>query len=190
MAAYKEQEWAKVDALEPEEAEDDEDGGGQEETDHYCVVCDRFYKSEQQLASHETSKKHLKLAQALKQEMLEEDVQFDFASPQESMPDNAAHVSGKSKKKNKKKKNAPRYGFDEDFEEPHDEVKEMTDALEATQLEEKDTEEKPAEGAEDAQESKKAKREKRKEKKKQKEKEAEVSRGQFEQSTSYPHREV
>ncbi|ORZ02279.1 hypothetical protein BCR43DRAFT_431407 [Syncephalastrum racemosum] len=177
MAAYKEQEWAKVDSFEPEETEQDEEEGGQEETDHYCVVCDRFYKSEQQLASHETSKKHLKLAQALKQEMLEEDVQFDFAEPKESVAEDTIPMGGKSKKKNKKKKNAPRYGFDEDYEEIPEEVKEVTDTLNATQLDDKDSEEKPTEATEDAQESKKAKREKRKEKKKQKEKEAEVGHG-------------
>ncbi|KAI9275702.1 hypothetical protein BDA99DRAFT_457379 [Phascolomyces articulosus] len=91
VAAYKEQEWAKVDqhslaaagylSHESEEDEEIEDGSGAEETDFYCVVCDKFYKSEQQYTSHESSRKHVKLAEKMKREMMADEENFDFKTP-------------------------------------------------------------------------------------------------------------
>ncbi|KAI9320469.1 hypothetical protein BX666DRAFT_1908347 [Dichotomocladium elegans] len=199
-AAYKEQEWAKVTMVisEDEEDEQDEQGSGDPnaEGDLYCVVCDRYYKSEQQYAAHENSKRHIKLAQIMKEEMMAEEEAFDFSrtSPTETSPvaeedaDPVDVISAKKKKKNKNKSRTPRFGFEEmeNEEEVDDGISALTAALELEQQSRRRGKNStpattvPAEGDEAAErepkESAKAKREKRKEKKKQKEeKQAAVS---------------
>lgn len=133
-AAYREQEWAKVSMEDHLPAdEEDEDENDTQESDFYCVVCDKYYKSQQQFTSHESSKKHLKLAEALKQEMMEDEEAFDFGrntvvSDQEQEP-----VLLKSKKKDKKnkKKMTPRWGFDD--EGMDEDLSTLTAALELEQ---------------------------------------------------------
>lgn len=104
--------------------QDDEDEGETQESDFYCVVCDKYYKSQQQFASHESSKKHLKLAEALKQEMMQDEETFDFGknattSDQEQEP---IFTRPKRKDKKNKKKRTPRWGFEvEDEDEQVDE---------------------------------------------------------------------
>ncbi|KAI8138798.1 hypothetical protein BJV82DRAFT_522852 [Fennellomyces sp. T-0311] len=167
IAAYQEPEWAKVDpvlvdAFTSDESESDDDQGGSEETDFYCVVCDKFYKSEQQYTSHESSKKHLKLAEKMKREMMADEEAFDFGQDKKE-------EEVKTLKKKKKGKKTPKFGIEEE---------EDLDALTAsltldpsgrrrrTNRKEEPTE---AEANEPAKETAKMKRERRKEKKKQKE---------------------
>lgn len=76
VADYQVPEWAKV---EEEELDDNfDDINGEEINDFYCVVCDKAYKSERQLASHESSKRHIKNLELLRQEMLEDEENFGF----------------------------------------------------------------------------------------------------------------
>ena len=186
LAAYKEQEWEKVTmVLSEDEQDDDNDGSANDETDFYCVVCDKFYKSEQQYVAHESSRKHVKLAQAMKQEMMADDEAFDFTSkdtanePSQPIPDDDDTPIITSSKKKKMNKKGPKFGFeqaDNDANE-EDEISQLTAALELEQRSRRRRKNGP--GTEvsttDEQdnvpqkESAKAKREKRKEKKKQKE---------------------
>ncbi|KAI8381146.1 uncharacterized protein BYT42DRAFT_612955 [Radiomyces spectabilis] len=146
--AYQEQEWAKVDhhpldSLSIGGSDDDEEEEV-EESAFYCVVCDKFYKSEQQFVSHENSKKHIKLAEALKEEMMADEEDFDFANMAAAPEDQTVEPAQdeeeeveeeeiiplpvKEKKKKKKGKSAPRWGFDEEGNE--DEIAALTAALE------------------------------------------------------------
>jgi DnaJ family protein A protein 5 len=141
-ANYKEQEWEKVDDKRLDDYLSDEDettGGGDgevEESDFYCVVCDKFYKSEHQLSSHESSRKHTRLAWRMKKQMMADEEDFAFTTAtkdQQPTNDDTDHGNGdndlhgnddndlsipepvtKPKKKNKqKKKMTPHWGFDE-----------------------------------------------------------------------------
>ncbi|KAI8337641.1 hypothetical protein BC941DRAFT_425822 [Chlamydoabsidia padenii] len=134
-ANYQEQDWAKVDDKRLDDYLSDEDdntaGDGEvEESDFYCVVCDKFYKSEHQLSSHESSRKHTRLAWKLKKQMMADEADFAFTTTidqpkldnvdNENENDNDDDNDGisipvtRSKKKNKqKKKMTPHWGFDE-----------------------------------------------------------------------------
>lgn len=194
LAAYKEQEWEKVTmVLSEDEQDEDNDGAANDETDFYCVVCDKFYKSEQQYVAHESSRKHVKLAQAMKQEMMADDEAFDFTSKNtaneasQPIPDDddddetPSIITTSSSKKKKKNKKGPRFGFEQadDDANEEDEISQLTAALELEQRSRRRRKTSPgsevsAAAAEDQanvpqKESAKAKREKRKEKKKQKE---------------------
>ncbi|KAI7847970.1 hypothetical protein BDC45DRAFT_524513 [Circinella umbellata] len=156
LASYEEPEWAKIDQTslaaagylsDRSDNNDDEDdvGSGAEETDFYCVVCDKFYKSEQQYTSHESSRKHLKLAEKMKREMMADEEDFDFATTDDVTAEekDTTLLSGidqdiddidniddlleqeefnrtatKSSKKKKKGKKAPRFGIEEQQEPP------------------------------------------------------------------------
>ncbi|CDS13422.1 hypothetical protein LRAMOSA05599 [Lichtheimia ramosa] len=198
LASYKEQEWEKVTMVLSEDEQDDDDnndGSANDETDFYCVVCDKFYKSEQQYVAHESSRKHVKLAQAMKQEMMADEEVFDFTS-KDTAANETSHpipdddddtpiiTTSKKKKKNKK---APKFGFEQadDDADQEDEISQLTAALELEQRSRRRRKngtgsEVPATDEQDnvpQKESAKAKREKRKEKKKQKE-EKEKEQGQ------------
>ncbi|KAI8089563.1 uncharacterized protein BX664DRAFT_263089 [Halteromyces radiatus] len=164
-ANYQEQEWAKIDDRQlngyfsEDEKEDEEDtmaDGEVEESDFYCVVCDKFYKSEQQLSSHESSRKHARLAYRMKKQMMADEL--DFLSMQQKPADDdkdiGTEITGKTeinddnddgdggshsdnigismmkpkKKKNKqKKKMTPHWGFDEPDQEILSEQQDMDD---------------------------------------------------------------
>ncbi|KAL0087526.1 hypothetical protein J3Q64DRAFT_1638175 [Phycomyces blakesleeanus] len=143
VAAYKEQDWAKVnDQLDELSSEEDEEV---EESEFYCVVCDKFYKSEQQYTSHESSRKHVKLAQALKEEMMADEEDFEFGKKEEVSTNNTAQNSDNlgsedeqlnsqiKKNKKKKKKGGPRWGF-ADEEKLHEEVEEVSALAAALEL--------------------------------------------------------
>ncbi|KAG0168148.1 hypothetical protein DFQ28_004445 [Apophysomyces sp. BC1034] len=197
LASYQEQEWAKVEHNISDEEADDDDDDDIEESDFYCVVCDKFYKSEKQFISHESSRRHVKQAQALKEEMLADEEDFGFGKKTEAeiQEDNSLAKTKKKKNKNKKKM-APRWGFDEEAgEDDMEEVSALTAALELEQSRRRrkggkkemeaaavtnnnsencsETNETPVDDneveASTPKESAKTKREKRKEKKKQKE---------------------
>ncbi|ORX63116.1 DnaJ-domain-containing protein [Hesseltinella vesiculosa] len=138
--AYQEQEWTKVDdsRLLNEYLSDssDDEGEQDEETEFYCVVCDKFYKTEQQLVSHEASRKHARLEWKMKKQMLAEEKGF-FSSPSSNRsptihsPDGSDLDSletptpiGGKKKKNKKKKMTPHWGYDDpgDLVQPEDDT--------------------------------------------------------------------
>lgn len=158
-ANYREQEWEKVDDTRLDDYLSDEDeatGGGDgevEESDFYCVVCDKFYKSEHQLSSHESSRKHTRLAWRMKKQMMADEEDFAFttaATDQQPTNGDIDHGNGddlsipepvtKPKKKNKqKKKMTPHWGFDEveqdllDNEEEIDHVTALAATLELEQ---------------------------------------------------------
>ncbi|CAG83176.1 YALI0B15312p [Yarrowia lipolytica CLIB122] len=73
---YKEQAWQKV--VEDEEnptavvGEDEEEGESEVEDIWECVVCDKEFKTEQMLQSHEQSRKHAKALHKLRREMRKE----------------------------------------------------------------------------------------------------------------------
>ncbi|KAG5368166.1 DnaJ-like protein subfamily C member 21 [Yarrowia sp. C11] len=73
---YKEQAWQKV--VEDEEnptavvGEDEEEEETEEEDIWECVVCDKEFKTEQMLQSHEQSRKHAKALHKLRREMRKE----------------------------------------------------------------------------------------------------------------------
>lgn len=147
-AAYQEQEWAKIDndGLEDLMSSENEEEEQVESSEFYCVVCDKYYKSERQFASHEISRKHVRLAQAMKEEMMADEEAFDFTgsstTPQEEkQPEDASDVgesnvqtAGKSKKKKNKNKQKmmPRWGLEEEDQEI-DDVAALTAALELEQ---------------------------------------------------------
>ncbi|KAF7724395.1 hypothetical protein EC973_001121 [Apophysomyces ossiformis] len=146
LAAYQEQDWAKVEHLISDEEDDEraDDDEEIEESEFYCVVCDRFYKSERQFVSHESSRRHIKLAQALKEEMLADEEDFDFGNKAESVDpldtqdtdivDDFSAPRSKKKKNKNKKKIEPRWGFDEETDlNDVDEVSALTAALELEQ---------------------------------------------------------
>ncbi|KAI9302941.1 hypothetical protein BJ944DRAFT_166328 [Cunninghamella echinulata] len=145
LANYQEQEWEKVDEKkyfddyylpkknnngsekkkkkdgdndDDNEDDDEDDESEVEESDYYCVVCDKFYKSEQQLSSHESSRKHAKLAYKMKKQMMADEMDFGFTQEnQQGENDNNATsfiYSNKSKKKKnkQKKKMTPDWGFE------------------------------------------------------------------------------
>ncbi|CAO3591700.1 unnamed protein product [Absidia cylindrospora] len=128
-ANYQEPEWAKVDDRHLDgllSDEEQEEAGEVEESDFYCVVCDKFYKSEHQLTSHESSRKHARLAYRLKKQMMADDVDFAFdttaAVQQEeeetmiidnSDNENIPVIKSKKKKNKQKKKMTPHWGFDD-----------------------------------------------------------------------------
>ncbi|CAO3652663.1 unnamed protein product [Cunninghamella echinulata] len=144
LANYQEQEWEKVDEKKyfddyylpkknnngsekkkkkdgdnnDDNEEDDDDESEVEESDYYCVVCDKFYKSEQQLSSHESSRKHAKLAYKMKKQMMADEMDFGFTqeNQQEENDNNVTSFiySNKSKKKKnkQKKKMTPDWGFE------------------------------------------------------------------------------
>lgn len=152
LANYKEQEWEKVDeqryfdnldlpkkkknkndeVKDDNDVDDDDDGNDDdnegdesevEESDFYCVVCDKFYKSEQQLSSHESSRKHIKLAQKMKKQMMADEIDFGFNQENkqnEEMDSNdidynigfSFATKSKKKKNKQKKKMTPDWGIE------------------------------------------------------------------------------
>lgn len=79
---YQQQEWEKTDNVD----EVVYDGENVEEDDDYdesidlfeCVVCDKIFKSKKQLTSHESSKKHLKNLQQMRNELRKEGIELGF----------------------------------------------------------------------------------------------------------------
>lgn len=142
-ADYQTPEWAKVDQQDDftnEEEEEEEE----EVNEFYCVVCDKAYRSEKQFASHESSKRHIENVEILRQEMLQDEENFDFGAvdgqevaeivdPGTPLDQLSEHVddldvtgeeeeeemipmmsSSKKNKKKNKKKAAPKWGYDEE----------------------------------------------------------------------------
>jgi DnaJ family protein A protein 5 len=72
---FEEQEWMKVEEKTPykEFIESDEENEGEEADEHYCVVCEKYFRSDKQLRNHEKSKKHLKALEELKEIMRQDD---------------------------------------------------------------------------------------------------------------------
>jgi DnaJ homolog subfamily A member 5 len=80
-AAYKEQEWARVgeeaDSV-SEDEDDDEDENGDYDDAFYCVACNKYFKSQRQFENHEQSKKHIKIVQDLREQMLADEEDLDL----------------------------------------------------------------------------------------------------------------
>ncbi|CAO3650660.1 unnamed protein product [Cunninghamella blakesleeana] len=148
LANYKEQEWEKVDEKvyfdnfdlpkkkknknkndddnndnDNDDDNDDDEESEVEESDFYCVVCDKFYKTEQQLSSHETSRKHVKLAYKMKKQMLADEMNFGFDQENEQNEEMNQHdiddnttfnftTKSKKKKNKQKKKMTPDWGIE------------------------------------------------------------------------------
>ncbi|KAI8643826.1 hypothetical protein BD408DRAFT_341601 [Parasitella parasitica] len=143
VADYQTPEWAKVDDLVDSEL-DDENQQEEEVNEFYCVVCDKGYKSEKQFSSHENSKRHIDNVEILRQEMLEDEDNFDFGNtaPMDHLdggiPDEEEVIQVSTGSKKKKKKNkakmAPNWGFDQEAApEELDEMTVMAAALEGEQ---------------------------------------------------------
>ncbi|KAI8076546.1 uncharacterized protein B0P05DRAFT_512069 [Gilbertella persicaria] len=150
VAEYQVPEWAQV---EEEELDEEEDLSEEEEQadEFYCVVCDKAYKSERQFTSHELSKRHNENLELLRQEMLEEDENFEFGKEVDENLDagipidmveqldelqleeqeEMIPVTKDKKKKKRKNKMTPHWGFDEEaVPENIDEVSALAAALE------------------------------------------------------------
>ncbi|KAI8060787.1 hypothetical protein BC940DRAFT_350378 [Gongronella butleri] len=136
--AYQEQDWAKVDdsrLLDEYLSDSDVDDDQVDESDFYCVVCDKFYRTEQQLSSHEASRKHARLAWKMKRQMLAEEKDL-FSAPTSAQGTDTANTPDQlsenemdddlappmpvasKKKKKQKKKMTPHWGYDEPIDIP------------------------------------------------------------------------
>lgn len=69
MQQYQEQEWMRNEESEGESEEEEE----QEEEQHFCVACNKFFKSERQLENHQKSKRHNAEVARLQAELLAEE---------------------------------------------------------------------------------------------------------------------
>lgn len=80
-AAYKEQEWARVgeeaDSVSEDEDEDEDETGDYDDA-YYCVACNKYFKSQRQFENHEQSKKHIKIVQDLREQMLADEENLDL----------------------------------------------------------------------------------------------------------------
>ncbi|KAI9283045.1 hypothetical protein BC943DRAFT_105309 [Umbelopsis sp. AD052] len=80
-AAYKEQEWARVgeeaDSVSEDEDEDEDETGDFDDA-FYCVACNKYFKSQRQFENHEQSKKHIKIVQDLREQMLADEENLDL----------------------------------------------------------------------------------------------------------------
>lgn len=78
-AAYKEQEWSKA----AEESDSANDSDYDDDTayygdEFYCVACNKYFKSQSQIENHEQSKKHIKVVQELREQMLADNEDLDL----------------------------------------------------------------------------------------------------------------
>jgi DnaJ family protein A protein 5 len=76
-AAYKAQEWARA-GEESDSLSESEDDSAYPNEEFYCVACNKYFKSERQFHNHEQSKKHLKVVQDLREQMLAEENDLDL----------------------------------------------------------------------------------------------------------------
>ena len=89
--------WVPADGEDYIENDDEEQDDSETDDDDYdivdefyCVACEKVFKSEQQFASHERSKKHIKNLKALEKHMMAEEEYFENsldASDTDSQPD-------------------------------------------------------------------------------------------------------
>ncbi|KAK6118065.1 hypothetical protein DH2020_048192 [Rehmannia glutinosa] len=70
----REPEWAKVEEVEDDEAEDVME---EKRKEFYCVVCSKKFKSDKQWRNHEQSKKHKEKVAELREAFSEEDKEFE-----------------------------------------------------------------------------------------------------------------
>ncbi|KAH8550662.1 hypothetical protein BGW37DRAFT_521329 [Umbelopsis sp. PMI_123] len=78
-AAYKEQEWSRRgEDLESLSEDEDEDETGDYDDAFYCVACNKYFKSQRQFQNHEQSKKHIKIVQDLREQMLADEEDLDL----------------------------------------------------------------------------------------------------------------
>ncbi|KAJ2959456.1 hypothetical protein NQZ79_g5091 [Umbelopsis isabellina] len=90
-AAYKAQEWTKA-GDESESLSESEDDSAYPNEEFYCVACNKYFKSERQFHNHEQSKKHLKVVQDLREQMLAEENDLDLqAIPLNPDEENETH---------------------------------------------------------------------------------------------------
>ncbi|KAG0002720.1 hypothetical protein BGZ65_002384 [Modicella reniformis] len=82
VEAFQEQEWTRVQEENIDhENEGSESDNQQIEEEYECIICDKSFKSEQQLKNHEQNKKHLKAVEEIRLEMLYEENQLMGGSP-------------------------------------------------------------------------------------------------------------
>ncbi|KAJ3118568.1 hypothetical protein HDU96_000520 [Phlyctochytrium bullatum] len=81
---YQEQEWTKVNV---EEAfnEDEFEDAVEDMDEYFCAACNKLFKSERQWKNHEKSKKHIKVVQSLRKQLLEEDDAFGMDGDDDSV---------------------------------------------------------------------------------------------------------
>jgi DnaJ family protein A protein 5 len=78
-AAYKEQEWARAAEESDSASESDyDDDTAYFGDDFYCVACNKYFKSQRQFGNHEQSKKHIKVVQELREQMLADEEDLDL----------------------------------------------------------------------------------------------------------------
>ncbi|KAL1553422.1 hypothetical protein AAHA92_14104 [Salvia divinorum] len=71
---YEEPEWARVEAIEEDEAEDALE---EKKNEFYCVACSKKFRSDKQWKNHEQSKKHKEKAAELREAFREEDIEYE-----------------------------------------------------------------------------------------------------------------
>eukprot|EP00158_Paraphelidium_tribonemae_P005275 Partr_v1_DN27260_c0_g1_i2_m38741 putative DnaJ (Hsp40) homolog, subfamily C, member 21 len=151
---FQEQDWMKVsdEALEAsldgrilgdirKNKEEDGESDGSDEVEEeevlvdefFCVVCDKSFKSDQQLSNHEKSKKHKKELELMQRDLLSEDERFKL-SQLEEMTDQLDIGADDPPKRSKKAKKKKKPAFTADDILPADTSEEEADAAEEPQV--------------------------------------------------------
>ncbi|XP_065168565.1 dnaJ homolog subfamily C member 21-like [Atheta coriaria] len=102
-------EWSKFDNVQEELANiekqlaeefDDKDESEEELDDLYCVACNKVFKTPKAFANHESSKKHKENIERLREEMLEEDEEFETIDDEEDLSNDGSLMDAELKSDN------------------------------------------------------------------------------------------
>jgi DnaJ family protein A protein 5 len=119
---YQQQEWEKVDES---EIVDDQVEEEDETVDLFeCVVCDKIFKTKEQLSVHELSKKHIKNVRELKRQMRREGIELGFDDNEDEDEDEVTEDQVEEPGKEDKPEKKLSSEVDESFDSPVSDVEE------------------------------------------------------------------
>lgn len=88
---YEEPEWAKVEEVEEDDADD---AVGEKKKELYCVVCSKKFKSDKQWKNHEQSKKHKEKVAELREAFSEDDKEYEATEGNERESEEEKEADG------------------------------------------------------------------------------------------------